>query len=44
MVASGDGFPWLEAVAVFNTAVFLVHTYLDTRQQHVSKAAFWGAG
>ncbi|EFN56421.1 hypothetical protein CHLNCDRAFT_22375, partial [Chlorella variabilis] len=34
MVASGDGFPWLEAVAVFNTAVFLVHTYLDTRQQH----------
>jgi hypothetical protein len=32
---SAEGFYWLAAIVIFNIAVFMLHTYLDWRQQAV---------
>ena len=31
-------FPWLQAVVLFNSAVYVLHTYLDFRQQKVGRS------
>lgn len=31
-----SAFPWLEAVLAINTAIYLLHAWLDARQRQVS--------